>query len=103
MKNKQDLLKEVIELNKERTEQGNGVSNLNQGTASKIIDLVIDSIFNVASDGGLQIVGKFTLETITRAARTGRNPRTKEEIQIPACNTLKFKIGKSWKDALNDK
>ena len=36
-----------------------------------------------------------------RAARTGRNPKTKEEIQIPASKNPVFKAGKALKDAVN--
>jgi len=35
-----------------------------------------------------------------RAARMGRNPKTKEEIQIPASRAPVFKAGKAFKDAI---
>ncbi len=41
-----------------------------------------------------------TFEVGERAARTGRNPRTGEEIQIPACKVVKFRAGKMLKDAV---
>lgn len=37
----------------------------------------------------------------TRAARKGRNPRSGEEIDIPACKVVKFTPGKTLKDAIN--
>lgn len=36
-----------------------------------------------------------------RKAREGRNPRTKEKINIPASRNIRFKAGKDLRDALN--
>ena len=41
------------------------------------------------------------LSVTTRAARTGRNPRTGEAIAIPASKNPKFKAGKGLKDTVN--
>ena len=49
----------------------------------------------------VQLVGFGTFEVSERAARTGRNPQTKKEIQIPASKAAKFKAGKALKDAIN--
>ncbi|MCR5666293.1 MAG: HU family DNA-binding protein [Eubacterium sp.] len=49
----------------------------------------------------IQLVGFGTFEVSKRAARTGRNPQTKEEIKIPASKAPKFKAGKALKDAVN--
>ncbi len=49
----------------------------------------------------IQLVGFGTFEVSHRAARTGRNPQTKEEIKIPASNAPKFKAGKALKDIVN--
>lgn len=49
----------------------------------------------------IQLVGFGTFEVSERAARTGRNPRTKEEITIPASKAPKFKAGKALKDFVN--
>ena len=49
----------------------------------------------------VQLVGFGTFETRERAARTGRNPRTKEEIQIPASTVPVFKAGKEFKEKVN--
>jgi len=42
--------------------------------------------------------GTFVVEE--RQARTGRNPRTGEELKIPACKVVKFRPGKDLKDAI---
>jgi len=46
------------------------------------------------------LVGFGSFEVRERAARMGRNPKTKEEIQIPASKAPVFKAGKAFKDAI---
>ena len=48
----------------------------------------------------VQLVGFGTFEVKARAERIGRNPRTKEEIKIPASKVPVFKPGKALKDAI---
>lgn len=52
-------------------------------------------------DEKVQLVGFGTFETRKRAARVGRNPRTKEEIKIPASVVPVFKAGKEFRDKVN--
>ena len=47
------------------------------------------------------LVGFGTFYTGKRAARTGRNPRTNEPIEIKAARLPKFRAGKALKDAIN--
>ena len=49
----------------------------------------------------VQLVGSGTFETRKRAARVGRNPRTKEEINIPESVVPVFKAGKEFKDRVS--
>ena len=51
----------------------------------------------------VQLIGGGTFEVRERAARTGRNPSTKEIINIPASKSPVFKAGKALKDAVNPK
>jgi DNA-binding protein HU-beta len=66
---------------------------------------VVDAVF-VAIEGALKkkdevrLVGFGTFATANRAATTGRNPRTGEEMKIPASTSVKFKAGKGLKDAV---
>ena len=46
----------------------------------------------------VQLVGFGSFEVKSRAARTGRNPKTKEAIEIPASKVPVFKAGKALKD-----
>ena len=48
----------------------------------------------------VQLVGFGSFEVKARAERVGRNPLTKETIQIPASKTPVFKAGKALKDAV---
>ncbi len=51
----------------------------------------------------VQLVGFGTFEVTKRAARTGRNPRTKKPMKIAASKSPKFRGGKALKDAVNKK
>ncbi|MEF2755736.1 MAG: HU family DNA-binding protein, partial [Agathobaculum butyriciproducens] len=55
----------------------------------------------MASGDKLQISGFGTFETKERAARTGHNPRTGEEISIAAATMPVFKSGKVLKDKVD--
>ena len=61
-------------------------------------DTVVEELKN---DGKVQLVGFGTFETTCREARSGRNPRTGENMDIPASRIPKFKAGKALKDAMN--
>ncbi len=54
----------------------------------------------VAAGDKVTLPGFLTFERAERAARTGRNPATGAEIQIPAASVPKVKIGKTFKDAV---
>lgn len=54
----------------------------------------------LANGGKIQLVGFGSFEVVERQARTGRNPKTNEEIQIPACKSPKFKAGAALKEAV---
>ena len=57
----------------------------------------------LASGDKIQLVGFGTFETRERAAREGRNPRTKEPITIPASTVPVFKAGAVLKEKVNTK
>ena len=67
--------------------------------AEKMINATIDSITeaHVAGDK-VQLVGFGAYEVKTRAARIGRNPKTKEAITIPESKSPVFKAGKALKE-----
>ena len=55
----------------------------------------------LAEGDEVRLVGFGTFEVKERPARTARNPRTGEEIQIEASKAPAFKVGKALKDAVN--
>ena len=61
-------------------------------------EAVIDAL---KDDDKVQLVGFGSFEVKNRAARTGRNPRTNEPVEIPAAKLPVFKAGKALKDAIN--
>lgn len=69
--------------------------------AGKVLDAVIDSIKRALKKGDrIVLVGFGTFSVAKRKARKGRNPRTGEEIKIPASKVPKFRAGKALKDAV---
>nr|WP_027870721.1 HU family DNA-binding protein [[Eubacterium] cellulosolvens] len=63
------------------------------------VDVVADAL---KKGDKVQLVGFGTFEVSERAARTGRNPRTNETIEIAASRTPKFKAGKALKDLVKE-
>jgi len=76
-------------------------TGLTKKDADKAVAAVFESIQETLKAGNkVQLVGFGTFETRERGARTGRNPRSGETIQIPASKVPAFKAGKSLKDAI---
>ena len=77
-------------------------SQLTKKDAESALKAFIDSVQEALENGEkVQLVGFGTFETRDRAAREGRNPRTKETITIPASTVPVFKAGKEFKDRVN--
>ena len=67
-----------------------------------VISAMLDTITEALKEGDkVQLVGFGSFEVKKRAARIGRNPRTKEEIEIPATVLPVFKAGKLLKDTVS--
>ena len=65
------------------------------------VNAALEAISAALQDGDkVQLVGFGSFEVKKRAARTGRNPRTKEVVEIPASQVPVFKAGKALKDAV---
>ncbi len=77
-------------------------ADLSKAAATRAIDAFVDVVTNTLRNGDqVTLVGFGTFEVRARAARSGRNPRTGEEIEIKASKAPGFKAGKAFKDALN--
>ncbi len=103
-----DLAKgrEVAERPMTKTELIDGLANklpLNKAEAEKAVNIVLDDIIGALKQGQrVNISGFGTFSVSTRKARTGRNPKTGDAIQISASRSAKFKAGKQLKDSLNE-
>ncbi|MCY4071758.1 MAG: HU family DNA-binding protein [Chloroflexi bacterium] len=79
-----------------------GKSGLSKADAGRALDAFVDSVTEGLSGGErIALVGFGSWSVEQRDARTGRNPRTGEEIQIAAKKVVKFKAGASLSDAVN--
>ena len=74
---------------------------LSKKDSEKAVNAAFEAI-TAALVGGdkVQLVGFGAFEVKERNARVGRNPKTKEEIQIPASRVPVFKAGKALKDVV---
>ncbi len=74
-------------------------AELTKKDAEKAVNATLAAIENALANGDkVQLVGFGTFEVRDRAARIGRNPKTGEEIKIPATKVPAFKPGKALKE-----
>ncbi|HMH67405.1 MAG TPA: HU family DNA-binding protein [Pinirhizobacter sp.] len=77
-------------------------AELSKADAGRALEALIDAVKASLHKGeDVSLVGFGTFTVRNRAERTGRNPRTNEEIKIPASKVPAFKAGKALKDHLN--
>jgi DNA-binding protein HU-beta len=89
--NKNDLIAAVAEQ-----------TGMSKAGAGQAVDATFDAITaSLKSGQEVKIIGFGNFVVAKRAASTGRNPRTGEQIKIAASKTPKFKAGKGLKDAVN--
>jgi DNA-binding protein HU-beta len=91
--NKQELIDAVA-----------GATGASKAQTGETIDQLIETIKKAVAKGdSVQLIGFGSFGSGKRAARTGRNPKTGEAINIPAAKTVKFTAGKAFKDVVNKK
>ena len=74
-------------------------SGITKKDAERLLNAAIDAITVSLSKGEkVQLSGFGTFETKEREARVGRNPHTKESMEIPATRVPSFKASKALKD-----
>ncbi len=89
--NKNDLITAVAEK-----------TGLSKKDSQVALDGILETIKETIKDGDkVQLIGFGTFEERINSARTGVNPATKEKIQIKESKSVKFKVGKGFKDLLN--
>ena len=78
-------------------------TDLTKKDAELALTAVVESITEALEKGDkVQLIGFGSFEVKNRAARTGRNPKTKEAIEIPASKYPVFKAGKALKDKVGE-
>lgn len=76
-------------------------TNMSKKDTEAVVSAALDTIVAAMAEGEkVQLVGFGSFEVKKRAERIGRNPKTKESIQIPASKVPAFKAGKALKDAV---
>ena len=89
--NKKELIKAIADQ-----------SGLSLTDAAKAVGAFIDTVTDTLNQGDeVNLVGFLKLTRRRRDARTGRNPKTGEQIQIPAAWVVKVAVGKLLKDRVN--
>ncbi|HGS4746570.1 TPA: HU family DNA-binding protein [Vibrio parahaemolyticus] len=77
-------------------------ADISKAKADAALSAIFEGISNTLSNGDeVVLIGFGTFKVNERAARTGRNPRTGEEIQIAAAKVPAFKAGKVLKEVVN--
>ena len=77
-------------------------TDLSAKTTGEVVDALLEVITEALADGdSVRFTGFGTFSVTERAARTGKNPRNGEMIEIAASKSVSFKAGKSLKDKVN--
>jgi DNA-binding protein HU-beta len=72
-----------------------------KASAERAVDAIIETITNTLKEGGeVSIAGLGIFSAKMRAARTARNPKTGEPVQVPAMRVPKFRAAKGLKDSV---
>lgn len=76
-------------------------ANMSKVAAEEFLSAFLSSAESaLCEDGKILLSGLGTFVVEQRKERTGRNPRTGEELVIPACKSVKFRPAKSLKDSI---
>ena len=77
-------------------------TGLTKKNAAAAVERILTAITDtVAAGEKVSLIGFGTFEKKHREARTGRNPRTTEAVEIPASDAPAFKAGKAFKEKVN--
>lgn len=69
--------------------------------AERAVDTVFDTVVDALKGGNeVSVAGFGIFSAKKRAARTARNPRTGEPVEVPEMNVPKFRAAKALKDAV---
>jgi DNA-binding protein HU-beta len=89
--NKADLIEQIAQ-----------AAEISKSAAERSLDALVNAVkVSLRKGDDVTLVGFGTFYAGTRAARTGRNPKTGEAVEIKAAKLPKFRAGKALKDAIN--
>ena len=93
MMNKSDLIERVA-----------SDTSISKAQAEKAVNAILDGITeSLRNTGQISLVGFGSFKITARKARTGRNPITKQPINIPAKKAVRFSAGAKLREAVNKK
>ena len=77
-------------------------ADLSKAQAKAALEATLEGVTGALKEGDqVQLIGFGTFKVNHRAARTGRNPKTGDEIQLAAANVPAFVAGKALKESVN--
>ena len=89
--NKADLIEQIAQ-----------AAEISKSAAERAVDALVVAVkTSLRKEEAVTLVGFGTFYAGKREARTGRNPRTGAQVEIPAARLPKFRAGKALKDAIN--
>lgn len=81
-----------------------GAADLDKRQAERAVDAVVQTVMSEVRAGRkVSLIGFGSFNPTSRAARTGRNPRTGAPARIAASKGVRFAVGSSFKSALNSR
>lgn len=76
-------------------------ADISKASAGRALEAVIEGVHKALAQGdSVTLAGLGTFSVSTRAARTGRNPRTGEAVEVKQARAAKFRAGKALKEGL---
>ena len=81
----------------------NNFPNFLKKDLSNLINIILSEMENsLKKNERVELRDILTLETRIQKARTSRNPKTNEKIEVPEKKTIHFKMSKKWFKDLNN-
>ena len=81
-----------------------GLTGFTKKDTERFVQIFQEVVIDELADGGkVSLIGFGTFEVTDRKERVGRNPKSGDEIIIPACKSPKFKVGSKLKEAVKGK
>jgi DNA-binding protein HU-beta len=79
-------------------------AGLEKRQAERAVEAVVQTVMSeVKANRKVSLIGFGSFNPTSRAARTGRNPRTGAPVRIAASRGVRFSVGSSFKSVLNSR